>query len=792
MPILFSCKTCGKPYQVDERFAGKKATCRACKTINAIPNPEDASDQTVAGLTSLQTAPVRVAPADAPPQPPHSASPRPNLLQAVQKAAAEEELELCDEVELVPEAAPPPAAKIKKVLPLETCPECAAPLAAGAALCTACGFNLKTGQKIATAIAAPSAAAPADPATDPDLPAPPNVQRIAALVAIIIGLLLSILPLLGVHSLASTGPLTGAALSMIGAAIYFIDGAWEWGLAGAGAMMVSVVILLAFGNNAAPATPAPIASTVPPPPLTPATTQSADAGAKIVEISPGKFNIREPDPRENPVAYWLSALADENPKIRAIVLDRLAALPPRYANPAAAAIAQAVGDEDVEIRRTALKYLSRAHTQETVAAAIKALDDPDAAIRERALKLLADDKDDAAIEPLARHYTALGTPILDALAGYPKASKEKVMAAYRTLLDSADTGGRAKIIEILALDDPDAAAKLLMANLTDGNENIRRAAMLRLAQMQYPPAIAPIAEHLRDDPEFAGKALITFGAPAEKTVAAKLAEGDPATRAAALNVLGQIGTAQSLEPIEKIAKDTDFPLAMTARAIWRKIEPGAFPPAEEALYDLDGRKEFLTRALNTLKTLPPEEHQKTIAKKLFELALNEPDPATRALAIDALKIWADEAVKDSIIATLHSDIDETKRATAISLAVFFKDPRAVRPLCQCLAEGKNIPDVLPALKEFGPAPEEFLIPLLTKSDPTVQANCFDILRDIGTRRCFMALNTIIKNKTAEEPVRKQAKETLIGINRRLNTAEAQAQKNKPPLPPPTIPTAPAH
>src|SRR5687767_7644181 len=40
MPISFSCATCGKPYVVDERFAGKKAACRMCGNVNWIPSAE--------------------------------------------------------------------------------------------------------------------------------------------------------------------------------------------------------------------------------------------------------------------------------------------------------------------------------------------------------------------------------------------------------------------------------------------------------------------------------------------------------------------------------------------------------------------------------------------------------------------------------------------------------------------------------------------------------------------------------------------------------------------------------
>ena len=40
MPISFSCATCGKPYVVDDRFAGKKAACRMCGNVNLIPSAE--------------------------------------------------------------------------------------------------------------------------------------------------------------------------------------------------------------------------------------------------------------------------------------------------------------------------------------------------------------------------------------------------------------------------------------------------------------------------------------------------------------------------------------------------------------------------------------------------------------------------------------------------------------------------------------------------------------------------------------------------------------------------------
>lgn len=785
MAILFTCKTCGKPYQVDERFAGKKAACRACGTINAIPAESEADDiplaPAAAPMTSLQTLPVRVPHFDDTFVPLAAIPENSAADQAAANAAAEEGLELAD-VPPAPPAAKPPQ-QIKKAIPLEACPNCGIGLATGTALCTSCGFNLKTGQKISTAVVAQGVIP--DELPDDEEPSdrrpPTPALRLTSLILILIGVFVSALPLIGVRGLATTGPLLGASLSMIGAVLYFIDGAWEWGLAGVGAMMVSVVILLAFGNNSNTRAPtvannAPTPAPIPRPP--PATTQSADPDAKIIEVAPGKYSIHAPGPKDDPVKYWQPVLQDKNPKIRAIVIQRLATLPEKYREKSIPVIADAITDTDPEIRLAVLKDLAQTKTPKTVAAAIIALDDTDPAVAQQALKLLAQYKDDAAIDALAKHYATFGTPVLDALGGYDSSSKEKILAAYQSLLTGSDLQTRTKIIELLALSDPPAATKLLMQSLADGDPTIRHLAMARLAEMQYAPAIDAIAQHLSDDAESASTTLIKFGQAAEKAVAAKLADPDLHLRQAALNILKQIGTADSLEAIQAVAKDTDFNLAISAREIWRKIDPGAFPPAEEALYDLDGRKEFVTRALATLKTLAPEDHQKKIAKKLFDLMMSDAEAPIRTAAYEALQTWADAATKDAILAALKGDLDEGKRGYAIKLAVFFKDRRAVKPLCDCLAAGKNLSEVIAALHNFDTAPEEYLMPILLKGDATVQANCFDLLKDIGTRRCFMALNALTKDKNTDEATKKRAKETLIAINRRLNTAEAEAARKK--------------
>jgi DNA replicative helicase MCM subunit Mcm2 (Cdc46/Mcm family) len=37
--IVFKCSKCGQEYRVADEYAGKKARCKSCQNINAIPTP---------------------------------------------------------------------------------------------------------------------------------------------------------------------------------------------------------------------------------------------------------------------------------------------------------------------------------------------------------------------------------------------------------------------------------------------------------------------------------------------------------------------------------------------------------------------------------------------------------------------------------------------------------------------------------------------------------------------------------------------------------------------------------
>jgi HEAT repeat protein len=380
--------------------------------------------------------------------------------------------------------------------------------------------------------------------------------------------------------------------------------------------------------------------------------------------------------------------------------------------------------------------------------------------------------------------------VLAALASYNGPTRERVVEAYKSLMSSADTKGRMAIINKLVDVDPATAAPLLAAYVGDSDATVRTAAIGLLADLRYEPAIAPIVERLRDDPDAAAQALIKFGAPAEAAVAAKLTDGEPKQRLLVMQILRSIATPASLPAIKSAAKDANLEVALAAREVWRRLEPEALTPINEAVMDLDGEKDLLIRALGALAKLPvDEERQALVSKKLYDIVMGNGEKPIPDLACSALVVWADKVTRERMLAALKPDADDAKRAYAIRLAVEFKDPRAVRPLCECLAAGRDMPEVWDGLREFGTLSETFLMRLVSTGDSGLRVKLFNLLRDVGTRRCFMVIAPLANNKNTDADLKKAAKETIIAINRRLNSAAARKAppmmpaRPLPPLPP---------
>src|SRR5436309_15866076 len=92
----FACESCGKSYRWRPDFAGKKLKC-GCGNVMAVTSPPTVAD--------------------------------------------------------VPEAAPLQEA-LRRVPAQAACPECSSPIAADAAICVNCGFNVQTGTRVETQVVA--------------------------------------------------------------------------------------------------------------------------------------------------------------------------------------------------------------------------------------------------------------------------------------------------------------------------------------------------------------------------------------------------------------------------------------------------------------------------------------------------------------------------------------------------------------------------------------------------------------------------------------------------------------
>jgi HEAT repeat protein len=815
MAISFSCGTCGKPYKVDERFAGKKAKCRGCGAINKIPagNEPHARPGLLEPLATVDDA------ADDAALPLAGVEEEIKFESALSEAAAaEESLELAEDPDIAPPPQTPPRIAPRRVvpipdapvdptpaLPVNGCPMCGRPLEDGSVLCTECGFNRRTGQRVSTAV---------EPDDDLDeleeqginphaVRAPnPGLRKMARLL-IIAGVTVSLLSTIGLAArpLASLGsilPVLGALSALIGAVIFFIDGAWQWGAAGVGATVLSLIVLIGMALHAesvavaaeaarrqaqADADAAARAAAMPKPVI------KIDLGPKVAMITPGKYSIRAPAPDDDPVDYWKPVLTDGDPEIRAIVIDRLAGVPEGLHGGAVDAIADVAADENVKVRRAAMSNLALTKTAKGVAAAIKGLDDPDRTVVLSALKVLTQYKDESAVDPLLAKVNTLGDPALVALAAHSKVAPAKLAEGYKQIVQQApDPKLRPAILERIVELDPANAGPMLTMYVADAELDLRTLAMQHLAELKYAPAAEPIAERLRDDSITAAAALTKIGAPAEAPAAAKLKDGDAQIRLVAISILKEIGTQESLPVIKAAARDADFAVAMAARDVWRKLEPDALPPVNEALMDLGPlggnagngpEKQFIVRAITTIKDMPVDDARQTaLSRRLYELMMGGGESPIPVLACDALMTWADKATKDKVIEAIKNEGDDTKRALVARLAVEFKDVRAVRPLCECLAQGRDLPNTMDALREFGTSSEEYLIRLIVAGDVNSQTNACSLLREIGTRRCFMSLNALANNKNIDQQMRKRAKETMIAINRRLNTAAYRASAAK--------------
>lgn len=801
MSISFACGNCGKAYKVDDKFAGKKAACKACGTINLIPSASKSSGARVATSGSSKPAARSSAKASAPPPIPVA---RDDFdFDALERAATE--------ADGLSEGAPPPVPGRRGTSSASACPGCGGPLDPGAIFCTGCGYNLRTGKQIATKVLAPEK---------------PQIEMVAApkrsgsaastgggfagggeapgfaIWMIIIGAGSGILPVFGLQwkilaPLGPYAPIVGAVVAGIGALVCLLKGSMTWMAVGGGATVLSTVLFLTVGMNMRGEEDEDDSGKSS---LVSSKTRNGSANQHSGGSSGSSGNdnaapsgdfywegqpkikaratgtalfsmvsyeaIRLPQ-GQDPIEFYKPALSQDNADVRLAAIDIInkSAGSSRGAE-VAAAVAQCIDDSNPAVRGEALVLQGKVKNEQTVANVNKRIGDENPEIRKQAIRIALQFRDPSSVEPLLARLDDDPSIQSSLMTFSPEAREiiQKRLAEKMTGdLTSPNAAARRRAVAGVMSANPDACGEQIIGLFDDPDTGIRSMVRSKLASLKFEPAIEKFAAHL-DDPT-AAAALAGYGAAAESAILPKATEGEPRSRAGAIRLLAKINPAKALELAKGAARDPDLQLSAAGRAVWKELAPDEVTPSDFAMLDLEAEDEKTRlRGLHALKDLKPDKHKAAVAKRLYDLYM-EVDGVVPTVAREALFVWADPLTRDALLQQITPDTDDKKRLRAVELMRQFKDARMIGPAVSCLAAGKG-GGVADALKEFGPASEDELIKILRNENIFIVKEVCDILKEIGTKKSLQPLGLIALDQRSG--ARDAARDAAATINKRIS------------------------
>lgn len=227
------------------------------------------------------------------------------------------------------------------------------------------------------------------------------------------------------------------------------------------------------------------------------------------------------------------------------------------------ALTEALRDPDLEVRRAAIRSLSRYKDQGTAPAFREALRDPDAEIRAAAIEGLVELRDrgaaDAIIGALRDESPEVRRHAAEALSEIrTPASRDALLAALR----DSDAEVRARAASSLGEHKDPAAAAGLSAALKDSNGDVRAHAIDALAEMELASAPPGVLEALNDPSaevrHRAAHALGHYQDPrAVPSLRALLDDPNADVREAAVEALGEIRTDAAREALMAALKSRD-------------------------------------------------------------------------------------------------------------------------------------------------------------------------------------------------------------------------------------------
>jgi len=335
------------------------------------------------------------------------------------------------------------------------------------------------------------------------------------------------------------------------------------------------------------------------------------------------------------------------------------------------------------------------------------------------------------------------------MAAFDASQKPSITRAFELSLKNENPRQR----ELAARELADYAGPntpgLLLGLLEDNDVGVRCAAVVTLGKLKDQRTLDAILGRLPYDRAAAMSALEAYGPGAEKPVLSLLKNGNPDMRIVAAEILGSIGTKESIPALHEAALDTEQRLSATAKESWRKIAPDDFTPAMESAVDMESEQTSRQKAaLERLCELKPDKNQDRVAKMLVRMAMSE-DPAVREGAYKVLPTWATKDTAPAFMELLVEKTHPARRQMAEMGLAAVKDPRGAAAIARFVVT--DSPAAMQALAEMGPVAEESVIDLLMHERIDIRRDAVKTLKIWGSKlKAIPALQGLLQRERDRE------------------------------------------
>jgi HEAT repeat protein len=245
------------------------------------------------------------------------------------------------------------------------------------------------------------------------------------------------------------------------------------------------------------------------------------------------------------------------------------------------AVAKYTSHSDPEARRVAIEVLAEVATSQSVPKLVEILEPKDPFTATRILEALGRIKDERAIAPVVALLVdarALSTYVSDCLKAYGPPA-QKAVAELLTHESQTIRGEALTILDEIATEE---TVPELIEYVTTGPLTYRRRGLSILGRIKDERAIVPVAELLLDrtSRSYAAECLKQFGPAAEETVLIGLKHPDSRVVVECCEILAEIGTHESLDPLLRLTRHRDITLRSAAQKAGQTIIAREGPPTQ--------------------------------------------------------------------------------------------------------------------------------------------------------------------------------------------------------------------